>query len=87
MTKDTNYNKKFKYQLTNFMPRKELEPFIEPFTADRKWEGLDYVIKKQGNKDSCAIFTKGEYLVKENPKSYKRNKSCFSFLPTENEEE
>lgn len=74
MATQRDWNRKFTYQLTDYMKRSELESFIEPFTADHAYENLHYVIKRKGAGDTFAIFIK-ESANKNTPKDISRRES------------
>lgn len=67
MTSVRNYNREFDYQLTHYVDREELEPFVQQLNKYDCREKLYYVIKKNGRQEKYAIFTKGE-SINDTPK-------------------
>lgn len=59
-----HWNAKFKYQLTQWLPREELDSVISHLQSKGSIEKLDYVIKKRGNTETFGIFTLGKEIKK-----------------------
>ena len=59
-------NRKFGYQLTNWLPLEETIKHCEPFVINEKEIGIDYCIKQDGITASYAIFTTGEFIGEDN---------------------
>jgi hypothetical protein len=59
-------NRKFGYQLTNWLPLEETIRHLEPFFNNEAVIGIDYCVKQESNTTNYAIFTTGEFIGEDN---------------------
>ena len=55
-------NRKFGYQLTNWLPLEDTVRHLAPFFSNDCVIGEDYCVKQEGNSANYSIWTSGEFV-------------------------